>query len=267
MAATDNQPRQRSPRYPAIPLDEALERVRALYRRERRNATPIPTVAEHWGLAPKSSLVGVTVGSLKQYGLVEDDGGGQARRIRLTEAAVRIITDEREDSSDRTRLIREAALKPELHRDLWDQFAESGLPSDSSLAHELRWNRNFTDAGIKDFVKQFRQTVAFAGLQSFDRAVESEADQPPIVDSAPDRPPTRIDDLGSRHRSTGSQSVNQILLPIAPGEFVTLGGAFPLTEAKWAQMVAVLHAMKPALVLPAVEAPRPDADAEEDAGA
>ena len=37
-------------------------------------------------------------------------------------------------------------------------------------------------------------------------------------------------------------------LPIAPSEFAALQAPFPLTEAKWDQMLAVLNAMKPALV-------------------
>jgi hypothetical protein len=38
-------------------------------------------------------------------------------------------------------------------------------------------------------------------------------------------------------------------LPVAPSEYVFIQGVFPLTEAKWDQMQAVLEAMKPALVL------------------
>jgi hypothetical protein len=40
-----------------------------------------------------------------------------------------------------------------------------------------------------------------------------------------------------------------MLVPIAPGEYVTLTGAFPLSVAKWDQMIAVLKAMRPALVM------------------
>ena len=37
-------------------------------------------------------------------------------------------------------------------------------------------------------------------------------------------------------------------VPIGPGTNVTVAGEFPLTEQEWAQMMAVLNAMKPGLL-------------------
>lgn len=39
-----------------------------------------------------------------------------------------------------------------------------------------------------------------------------------------------------------------IKLPIAQGEWALLQAAFPMTQAKWEQMLKVLEAMKPALI-------------------
>lgn len=44
-------------------------------------------------------------------------------------------------------------------------------------------------------------------------------------------------------------AVMSIQLPVATGEWVILQAAFPLTERKWSQMLAVLNAMKPAIVI------------------
>lgn len=41
-----------------------------------------------------------------------------------------------------------------------------------------------------------------------------------------------------------------IQLPVSIDEWAVLQADFPLTEAKWNQMLAVLTAMKPALVAP-----------------
>ena len=41
-----------------------------------------------------------------------------------------------------------------------------------------------------------------------------------------------------------------VQLPLSVSEWATLQAAFPLSEAAWKQMMAVLTAMKPALVAP-----------------
>ena len=46
----------------------------------------------------------------------------------------------------------------------------------------------------------------------------------------------------------GKPQTKVIQLPIAPEEWAALQAPFPLTEEKWTQMLAVLEAMKPALV-------------------
>ncbi len=38
-------------------------------------------------------------------------------------------------------------------------------------------------------------------------------------------------------------------LPVAVERWLTLRGAFPLTEVQWARLLAILEAMKPALVV------------------
>lgn len=57
-------------------------------------------------------------------------------------------------------------------------------------------------------------------------------------------------------RSQGKRSVTDtknratrvVQLPISATEWAALQAPFPLTEERWAQMLAVLNAMKPALV-------------------
>jgi hypothetical protein len=44
-----------------------------------------------------------------------------------------------------------------------------------------------------------------------------------------------------------------VQLPLSANEWVTLNGAFPLTETAWQQLLRVLDVMKPGLVQTAIE--------------
>lgn len=47
---------------------------------------------------------------------------------------------------------------------------------------------------------------------------------------------------------TAATKTSTVQLPISPREWAKLEASFPMTESKWKQMLAVLTAMKPALV-------------------
>jgi hypothetical protein len=243
--------RERSPGYPAIPLGVAVERTRELYKAEKSYLAPVDTVISHWGYSPRSGAGLVQVAALMKYGLLEDEGSGPNRRARVTEFAQRIIRDSREVSPDRDRLIREAALNPSIHRELWERFGAS-LPSDSNLLHTLVFEYGFTDPGAAEFLKVFKATVAFAGLtDDADLAAEPTGDM--IAD-------TRLDDAAATDRRTAPARPTPVApvsgpagralpIPIASSDqWPTLYLPGRITEADWTQMIAVLQAMKPGIV-------------------
>jgi hypothetical protein len=260
---TPKKTRERSPGYPGISLETALQRVEAVYQRERRNPTPVNVLLEHWGYAPGSGPGLVTLAALKKFGLMEDIGSGAGRRAKLSDDAAKIILDQREDSTERRALIRTLALRPAIHREVWEKFG-GALPSDANLRHYLIFDRSFTDVGAAEFVRQFRATVEFAGLSEADRlspvsspALQTDGLSTPMIEAIPM--------LG-----TNQPAAHTMPLPIAPGEYAHLVAAFPLTEAKWQQMLAVLAVMKPALVVGAEKhdakpEPRTESQADPDA--
>lgn len=243
----------RSPKNPGIALKEALDRAKTLYDAEHGHAASIPTILEHWGFSPKSSGGFSAIAALKQYGLLEDEGGGDHRRARLTPLAMRILLDENDDPSDRERAIREAALTPDIIRELWELYGPQ-LPSDNNLRTYLRRDRAFTESGARAFLPVFRDTIEFGGLREaaessaeFDREEPSLSATPAYIDTRPanhrdrDDPPIERADP----RPVGGTQVFHI--PVAPGRTVALEGDFPLTDAAWRQMMAVIEVMKPAL--------------------
>lgn len=163
--------RERSPNYPGVGLQKALELARTLRKQEGRNPAPVNAVLGHWGYKPKSGGGLVAVAALKKFGLVTDAGSGERRTIQLSDLANRILVDERESSHERDELIKQAALMPAIHREIWTQYA-GNLPSDPTLSYFLKTEKGFTDVAVKDFISQFRGTVAFAKLSVSDRLSE-----------------------------------------------------------------------------------------------
>src|SRR5687768_7731616 len=88
--------KERSPSFPFIPLEKAIERARAVAEHHKRSPARMATIGETWGYAPKSSGLLQTVAALKSYGLTDDIGRGEDRRIQLSDLAWRILYDTRD---------------------------------------------------------------------------------------------------------------------------------------------------------------------------
>lgn len=154
----------RSPSYPGINLERAIERAEAVYAKEERHPAPIDALLAHWGYSPRSGPGLVTIAALKKFGLLVDQGAGARREARLTDLALRIILDKREGSLDRKRAIQEAALRPGIHHELWEEYGGT-LPSDTNLEYKLTVQRGFTAAAAKEFLRELRDTIEFAKLE------------------------------------------------------------------------------------------------------
>lgn len=142
-AADNGRSPERSPSFPFISLSQALERARQFYDAEKRSAAPYKVAAKHWNYSESSSGAAQTVGALKNYGLMVDEGSGPSRKVRLSEMALRILLDSRPDSSEKAALMRKAALSPSIAAKV-NATHPDGLPSDATLRHELVFSYNFS---------------------------------------------------------------------------------------------------------------------------
>jgi hypothetical protein len=272
--------KERSPSYPSIDLQAALARADQVRLREGRNFAPIPSLTEAWGYGPKSSGGLLAVAALKRFGLLEDRGSTANREARLTELAFAILVDEREDGTERLERIREAAMTPRIHREVWEHY-QGNLPSDSTLRYYLTMEQGFTQGGAEDFVSELRQTLEFAEMDSDSAIVSRQIEDTGVniteggiptsrtsVGAVETHGPARTERPGSRRTSgatgatgptgyrggqgalgpTGPATGGVYHLPVAQGATVTIQGPFPLAQGEWDQMIAVLNAMKPALV-------------------
>ncbi len=240
----------RSPSYPAIDLETALERARKLLEKEGRTSAPLAAVAQHWGYSPKSSAGLLGVAALKKYGLIVESGAGPTRSFKLSPFALSILLDERPDSVERANAIKEAALRPSIHKELWEKY-EGSIPSDATLRHHLRLERNFADNAVGEFIAELRRTIEFAKLGESDTLSGSE-DQ--IQNPRSDTDMTANTPVAGGHKQQGADRTMRVVqLPLSASKWATLQAPFPISEEAWKRMLSVLDAMKPALTEPSEE--------------
>ena len=165
----------RSPAYPSFSLTRALGHIQTIYNHEKRSAAPVAVVAQHCDADIKSSKGMRLIAALKQYGLVAEVGAGDDRQVKLSDRALDILLAESENSPERLKAIRDAALAPPIHRKIWDYY-QGVLPSDATLQSYLIRTLNFNDTYAGGFIKQFRATLALAKVTENDTISKDETD-------------------------------------------------------------------------------------------
>lgn len=180
----------------------------------KREAARIPAVGATWGYGPKSSGLQQTIGALKQYGLVEDSGSGDDRKIQITDLARKILADQRPGA--REQALREAALRPRLFQEYSRWFDDR--PSDDHCISELTFDRGFNDDAARTFLRSFDDTVAFAGLGN--SANFSSTPPPASDDEEPDTVPPAAE---NEVRAAPAPSMAHATLPLSKRLEVRMG--------------------------------------------
>lgn len=180
----------RSPSFPAIDLKAAIDRARTFYQHEKRSSANVLVASKHWGYSPQSSGGKQVLAALIAFGLMGDKGSGDQRQVKLTDLALRILLDERPDSTERDAELRRAALTPKIHAEIFARWPDE-LPSDPNLRHYLLVEKKFNENSVDDFIKELRSTAEFAGVYapvqdgSDSDAADSDEGGPPDVAENP----------------------------------------------------------------------------------
>ncbi len=164
---TDSDPRitqGRSPAYPYIDLSKAVEKIELIRDAGAARASmPPETFYKIWNLGAQSSAARQTMAALNHFGLVEYIGRGDDRKVKLSELGLTIALDKRPDSTERAAAIREAALSPPIHQELYDKYS-SFLPADVVLETHLVKDRGYNDGAAQALIGEYKATLAFSGL-------------------------------------------------------------------------------------------------------
>lgn len=249
----------RSPSYPNLNLQEAIEKAETIWAREGRNAAPISAIYGHWGFRGATGPALRAVAALIKFGLLEARGRKDSREACLTDLALGIILDDREDNSERDSAIREAALVPEVHRVLWERY-EGKLPSNNTLTFHLQKDMRFSPIGADALIKEFRETIAFAKLDSYANIASVEDELVPD-DTKQEHDPVDLLSkssnvvLGSNAMSNKAETTPTMIvtMPIMGGLKAAIQVPESMSEQQWDHLMSMLNGMKPGLVAATIE--------------
>lgn len=149
--------KRRSPSYPFIPLETAVQRAEEFYEKNERHGASPGIAVGFWGYSEKSSGGQQTIAALKHYGLMKKEG----KNVILTERGLDLAIP---GSTERQAAIRAAALEPVAFRDLWEDRKDR-LGSREQLEYELVRYKGFNPSSVGVFIDNYLKTVSFAGLR------------------------------------------------------------------------------------------------------
>lgn len=150
-------PRKRSPRAPSIPLDEAVRRAIAVYKKEQRHAAPSDVVARDIGYKSANSGAALSaLASITGYGLFDRPEPGKisvSGDVQSYEYAP--------DEHLRKQLLRKWLRTPPIFAELLDRY-KGGLPSDATIRYDLI-QEGFKPPAAETTLKAFKQSVEYVG--------------------------------------------------------------------------------------------------------
>lgn len=179
----DVQPKFRSPPYPYVGLAKAMQKAEQLYNAVRHHAAALPTAAKAWDTGAKSSATLQSVGALIQYGLLQDEGVGDARKVKLTPLALKIVMDKRPESIERASALEQAALTPRVFREIYDEYGTAVEIDVALLVHALTAERvqkgraPYSEQSAAEVIRVYRDTIGYAGITDSDKATDEETSE------------------------------------------------------------------------------------------
>jgi effector-binding domain-containing protein len=150
--------RMRSPGYPMISLEEAVQKTKILWDQDKNNSIPKHAAFEHLGYKKEGGYGARVISALKQFGLISDTEGD----IKLTNEAVDLALHEQHDDIY-IETIKKLAIKPIIYAKLYNEY-NGNLPSDTTLKARLIKDEKFNADKVNGFISDFRRTIEFANL-------------------------------------------------------------------------------------------------------
>jgi hypothetical protein len=221
-ASATKAPKDRSPSFPFIPLQAAIERLEAFEKYFGRHPARVAKVGLAWGMKERSSQSDQTAAALRSFGLVKYVGMGAERHIALTDEGRGYIRAQ-QDAIKRA-LLKQCALRPKIIRHFWAQWGADRPPDPVAL--DLLHDAKFSDGGALNFLKVYDDTIAYAGLSDSDKIPleladdgedngEEDADPPP----PPPPPQGKVKVVtGERELTTGLLSKDASFRLIVSGQ-------------------------------------------------
>jgi hypothetical protein len=170
--------RMRSPNFPGLPLEDAINSARVIWDKNRKAPISREAVAKDLGYAGLTGRSFQVLGALNQYGLVENIAKGQ---MRVTQTAEDIFVGYPEEV--RRAAVSKAAREPGLFQAIYEKF--EGIAPGENAVRSFLFQRGFTNEGVEKALKSFLETNRYAEINGDSESYRSAAESPP--ESAPDQ--------------------------------------------------------------------------------
>lgn len=226
-------PRHRSPNFPSINLGKALEKADQLFRIYKMTVMPERAAHEAWENAAYGSQALLTVAALKAFGLIETEGSAKERKIQISENARLILLDD----DNKNTLLKDAALLPPIHREIWDHFDGFIPKKDDDLRKYLLIQKKFNEKSVDHFIAQFRATIDLTKLEPTpkigDENTAGDKDKPPV--GGKDSPmgeslDNTIVDPGANKLKVGQPLIKDYSIPRKGQKQAILRLEYPVTQ-------------------------------------
>jgi hypothetical protein len=167
----DESKKARSPQFPFISLEKSVARAREFDAAYGQNTGRVGNAVKVWGYAEKSSGGIQTIAALVAFGLIEDEGSNEARKLRLTPLAATILKDKRAGAAEAA--IKTAALKPKVLADLWKEWG-ANRPPNADCISTLHLDKRFTEEAASRLLKIYDDTIKYAKLAASDGKTDND---------------------------------------------------------------------------------------------
>lgn len=175
--------RLRSPGYPNIGIEQALETVRKLYDKVRRNPIDREAAAKEIGYSGLTGPAAKMLSNLSHFGLIEKAGMGD---LRVCELAVEALYGH--PDSKRKRAIRTAAFSPELFKLIQERHSD-GYVSEHALRNLLK-REGFAEVAIAPAVNSYLSTYSYLQERGVagDEKTYDDSDEDFAIERQPESP-------------------------------------------------------------------------------
>ncbi len=158
--------RERSPNFPAIAFDAALENTKKLWMQAKKYPLSVELALKHMGYTNNGRSFRV-LSALRKYGLVVPEG----KEIRVSDDANAIFIYP-EGSEERESRIKRLAMQPAIFRQVLQKFPGE-LPADDHLAAKLQHDMEFTASAAEELIKVLRHSMRTAGVDRGESGADS----------------------------------------------------------------------------------------------
>lgn len=162
--------RDRSPGYPIVSLEMALQRLAEFEAHFKRSGARAEKVGDAWGIAAKP-YAGRIVAALRYYGLLDYQGSGTDRQVIVSDEGRKYLRAQQEDT--KREVIREAALRPKAIAKFWSKWGVDH-PADAARLDDLILDNGFSEAGARQFLKVYDATISYAKLSDSDKIISQD---------------------------------------------------------------------------------------------